>query len=101
PVVPPEHHVELPGGGIFEEVVELGIDVGLHGGSILVVETATRPDGVGLPGRGALPSPRWRAPKAGATSGDRPAYSAAAALAAPSDFMRELLRMNVLPGSHS
>ncbi|GAA3444725.1 hypothetical protein GCM10018955_41630 [Planomonospora venezuelensis] len=35
PVIATEHHVEFPSGGVFKEVVELGVDVGLHGGSIL------------------------------------------------------------------
>ncbi|GAA3117676.1 hypothetical protein GCM10017600_14680 [Streptosporangium carneum] len=35
PVIAAEHHVEFPGGSVFEEIVELGVDVGLHGGSIL------------------------------------------------------------------
>src|SRR5690606_2094353 len=71
PVESPEHHVEFPYRGVFEEVVELGIDVGLHGGSSLVGETATRPDGVRTSGAGDPPPPRSRTPMTGPTSGDR------------------------------
>ncbi|GLV51772.1 hypothetical protein TBS_23400 [Thermobispora bispora] len=30
PVIAPEHHVEFPCRGVFKEIVELGVDVGLH-----------------------------------------------------------------------
>src|SRR3954452_20194830 len=41
PVVAAKHHVELAWGRVFEEVTELGVDVGLHEAQSCCDETAT------------------------------------------------------------
>ncbi|GHH68032.1 hypothetical protein GCM10017673_16090 [Streptosporangium violaceochromogenes] len=91
PIIATEHHVEFTGRRVFKEVVELGVDVGLHGGSILGCRG-------GYTGRTGMSDIRGGSRGGIHTSGDRPAYSGVAGLAVPSGFLRDLLRKNVPKG---
>ncbi|GII61644.1 hypothetical protein Skr01_17290 [Sphaerisporangium krabiense] len=70
PVVTTENHVEFPRGGVFEEIVQLGVDVGLHEARSWVVETATRA-GRGADIRGGEPATYDRARSGTVTEGSR------------------------------